>query len=165
MLLIIMVSACADSRQGQSGKSLPDTPENRQAEAKRFMEIMPPKELLQGLAQRVAKTVPEKDREMFVKVMNSKDTEQSVHKIILDALVKHYTVGELHAMVAFYGSPEGHSAYTKFPAYMAVIMPQIQQEVKKSMVEAQKQQPPQEQPKPQDQPSGKKEPTPQKSKK
>jgi uncharacterized protein len=158
IVLIVMVAACADSKQGQPAKALPDNQENRLAEAKRFMEIMPPKELLQGLATRVAPSIPEKDRKMFVEMMNSKTIEQSADKITLDALVKHYTTGELQAMVAFYGSPEGHSAYKKFPAYMADIMPQIQQEVKKAMDEAQKQQPPPEQPKAQGQgqPSGQK---------
>jgi hypothetical protein len=167
ILLIFMVAACADSKQGQSAKSLPDNPENRLVEAKRFMEIMPPKELLQGMAQRIAPSIPEKDRKMVMEVMNGKDIEQSANKITLDALVKHYTAGELQAMVAFYGSPEGHTAYKKFPAYMADIMPQIQQEVKKAMVEPQKQQPPQEQPKAQGQgqPSGEKEQKPQQSKK
>jgi hypothetical protein len=174
-LLIVMVSACTDAKQGQSAKSLPDNQENRLVEAKRFMEIMPPKELLQGLAQRITPSIPEKDRKMFMEVMNGKDIEQSADKITLDALVKHYTAGELQAMVTFYGSPEGHSAYKKFPGYMGDIMPQIQQEVKKAMVEAQKQQAPQEQPKAkgqeqpkaqgQGQPSAPKEPKPPQSKK
>ena len=49
-------------------------------------------------------------------------------------------------MTAFYGSPEGKSAAKKFGPYMAGIMPQIQQEVKKAMDEKQKQSGPKDQP-------------------
>ena len=60
----------------------------------------------------------------------------------MEGLVKNFTVGELNAMTAFYGSPEGQSASKKFGPYMAGIMPQIQQEVKKAMDEKQKQEDP-----------------------
>jgi len=129
-----MASACADTGQV---KSLPDNPENRTAAAKRFVEAMPPKELLQGMAARFAPNLPEKDRAAFVEVMNSPDIEKAAIRITLEALVKNFTVGELNAMVAFYGSPEGKSAAQKFGPYMMGIIPQIQQEVKKAMDEKQ----------------------------
>ena len=134
--LILMASACADTGQV---KSLPDTPENRTAAAKRFVEAMPPKELLQGMAARFAPNLPEKDRAAFVEVLNSPDMEKTAIRITTEALVKNFTLGELNAMVAFYGSPEGKSAAQKFGPYMMGIMPQIQQEVKKAMDERQKQ--------------------------
>ena len=142
ILLIVMVSACSDPGKGQSSKSLPDNQENRLVVAKRFLEIMPPKEMLHGMATRVVQNLPEKDRKAFLEVMGSKNMEEASNRIMLNALVKNFTVGELNAMVAFYGSPEGQSAYKKFASYMGEMMPQIQQEVKKEMTEAQKQQEP-----------------------
>jgi len=132
--LILMASACADTGQV---KSLPDNPENRTAAAKRFVEAMPPKELLQGMAARFAPNLPEKDRAAFVEVLNSPDMEKTAIRITTEALVKNFTLGELNAMVAFYGSPEGKSAAQKFGPYMMGIIPQIQQEVKKAMDEKQ----------------------------
>lgn len=143
--LVLMASACADTQQA---KSLPDNPENRTAAAKRFMEAMPPKDMLQGLAGRVAPNLPEKDRKAFVEIMSSTDLEKAATRITMEGLVKNFTVGELNAMVAFYGSPEGQSAAKKFGPYMAGIMPQIQKEVKKAMDEQQKQQGAQGQPEP-----------------
>jgi hypothetical protein len=159
ILLIILVSACSDTRHGQSAKSLPDNQENRMVVAKRFLKVMPPKEMLEALTKRVVQTLPEKDRKPFMEVMSSEGIEQVTYRITLDGLIKHFTVGELNAMDAFYGSPEGHSAYMKLSAYMSDIMPQIQQEVKKAVMEAQKQQQPQEQqqPKGSAQPPGKEE--------
>jgi hypothetical protein len=129
-LVLLMASACADTGQV---KSLPDNPENRTAAAERYLKAMPPKEMLQGLATRVSANLPEKDRKAFMEVMQSADLEKAVSRITMEGLVKNFTVGELNAMTAFYGSPEGQSAAKKFGPYMAGIMPQIQQEVKKGM--------------------------------
>jgi hypothetical protein len=148
ILVIVITSACSDTRQDQSAKSLPDNQENRTVVAKRYLEVMPPKEMLQGVASRVAPNLPEKDRKLFMDVMNSQDLEKAAYRITLDALVKYFTVDEINAMVAFYGSPLGKSAYKKFSLYMAEVMPQIQQEVKKAIEEAQKQQTPKGQPEP-----------------
>jgi hypothetical protein len=132
-----MVSACSDTGQV---KSLPDNPENRVAAAKRYMEAMPPKDMLQGLASRIAQNMPEKDRKAFFEVMSSADLEKATSRIMEEGLAKNFSVGELTAMAAFYGSPEGKSASKKFGPYMTGIMPQIQQEIKKAMDEKQKQQ-------------------------
>jgi hypothetical protein len=171
MVLIVMAFACSDIKQNPSAKAVavPDNQENRLIEAKRVIEVLPPKQLLQGLAHRIEPSIPEKDRKMFMEVMNSKNVEESTNKIVLDALVKDFTVGELRAMVSFYGSADGHSAYTKFPNYMADIMPKIHQEVKIAYAEAQKHESPPSQEKPknqeQGQSSGKKEANPVKNKK
>ena len=134
--LLLLASACADTGQV---KSLPDNPENRAAAAERYMKAMPVKEMLQSLATRIAPNLPEKDRAAFVEVMKSPDLEKTASRITKEALVKNFTVGELDAMTAFYGSPEGLSASKKFGTHMMGIMPQIQQEVKKAMDEKQKQ--------------------------
>ena len=135
-LVLLMASACVDNKQA---KSLPDNPENRTAAAKQYLKAMPPKEMLESLATRVAPNLPEKDRKDFVEVMQSADLEKAADRITMEGLVKDFTVGELYAMTAFYGSPEGKSAAKKFGPYMMAVMPQIQQEVKKAMDEKQKQ--------------------------
>ena len=139
VVLMVMASACSDTGPGQSAKSLPDNPENRTVVAKQYLEIMKPKEMLQSVANRVVPRLPEKDRKSFTDIMNSPAIEQSAYRITLDGLVKHFTVGELNAMLAFYGSPEGQSAAKKYSGYVGEIMPQIQQEVKKAVETAQKQ--------------------------
>ena len=128
ILLVVMTAACSQSTQ-----SLPDNQENRTTLAKRYLEVMPPKELLQGVASRVAPTLPEDNRKVFMEVMNSEDIQKFAYRIMLDSLVKNFTVAELNAMLAFYGSPEGQSAWKKFSPYMTEIMPPIQQEVRKAV--------------------------------
>jgi hypothetical protein len=153
ILFVVLASACSDTRQGQSDKSLPDNPENRTVVATRYMEFMPPKDMLHGLASRIVQSLPEKNRKAFMDVMQGPDMEKLVYRITLDGLVKHFTIGELNAMVAFYGSPEGQSALKKFGPLMAEVMPQIQQEVKKAMAELPKEPESQEPQKPKAQPA------------
>lgn len=134
--LLLITSACSGTGQVAS---LPDNPENRATAAKKCIEAMPPKDMLQGLSSRVAPNMPEKDRKVFLEVMGSPDLEKETSRIMEEGLAKNFTVGELTAMTAFYGSPEGKSAAKKFGPYMAGVMPQIQQEIKKRMDEKQKQ--------------------------
>jgi hypothetical protein len=152
ILFAVMISSCSDTMQGQSIKSLPDNQENRTAVAKQYLEIMPAKDMLQGVASRVVQSLPEPKRKVFMAVMESQGIEQAAYRITLDSLVKNFTVGELNAMVAFYGSPDGKSAVKKFGTLMSEVMPQIQQEVKKALAETQKEPESKEQPKPQVQP-------------
>jgi hypothetical protein len=97
--------------------------------------------------------MPENDRKVFMEIMNSQDIEKATYRFSLDGLVKHFTVDELNAMVAFYGSPAGQAASKKFSPYMGEIMPQIQQEVKKALEEVKKQEVPKVQPVPKAQPA------------
>jgi hypothetical protein len=159
ILLAVMTSTCADTKPGQTLKSLPDNQENRTAVAKQYLEIMPIKDLLHGVGSRVMQSLPEPKRQAFMKVMESPDIEQLAYRITLDGLVKNFTVGELNAMVAFYGSADGQSAIKKFGPLMSEVMPQIQKAVKKALEETAKQPEAQEQPKPKTQPEppGKKE--------
>jgi hypothetical protein len=150
LVLVVMASACSDKSQSPAAKALPDNPENRIVVAKQYLEVMPPKEMLHEVANRVAPTLPEQNRKLFMDVMNSAGIEQAADRITLDGLVKYFTVDELKAMVAFYGSPTGKSAYKKFAPYMGEIMPQIQQEVRKAVAAAKEQEPKEPQaPKPQ----------------
>jgi hypothetical protein len=134
ILLVAMTAACTQSTQ-----ALPDNQENRTTVAKRYLEVMPPKELLQGVASRVVPTLPEDNQKVFLEVISSEDIQKFAYRIMLDSLVKNFTVPELNAMLAFYGSPDGQSAWKKFSPYMSEILPPIQQEVRNAVAEAHKQ--------------------------
>ena len=128
ILLLILIAACT-----QSTSSLPDTPENRTTLAKRYLEVMPPKQLLEGVEKRVIPSLPEERRQVFQEVMESPEIQQAAYGIMLDSLVKDFTVAELNAMITFYGSEAGQSAWKKFSPYMDAIMPKIQAEVRKAV--------------------------------
>ena len=58
-----------------------------------------------------------------------------LERAVVSSMVRHFTVRELNALADFYGSPEGRSAMNKFGAYMADVMPVIQQEMERAMDE------------------------------
>jgi hypothetical protein len=160
IFLVMMVSACSDASQGQSAKSLPDNPENRTKMANRYLEVMPTKIMLRGIARREAHRFPEKDRQPFMEIMESPDIEKETNHLMLEGLVKNFTVGELKAMVTFYADPDGQSALKKFGPFMAGVMPQIQEKVEKDLAETRKTSVSKKEPKPQapPEPPGKKAP-------
>lgn len=128
IVLAVMTAACT-----QSAQSLPDNQENRATLAKQYLEVMPPKEMLQGVANRVTPTLPDANRKIFTEVITSPELEKTAYRIMLDSLVKNFTVPELKAMLAFYGSPAGQSAWKKFSPYMDEVMPPIQKEVREEV--------------------------------
>lgn len=86
-------------------------------------------EMVGGTLDQLAAQLPEERREEFKKTLAEVISSEKIEKITLDAIVKHFTVKEINALTAFYGSPEGRSISRKFTAYMADVMPAIQQEL------------------------------------
>jgi|GEM_PF-5385044 len=141
LLLLVIASACSEAKQDNLSQSLPDTPENRTAVAKRYLAISPPGELLHGAADIAEKSIPEQDRKIFLAVMYSKPLEDTIYRFELDNLVNKFTLKELQALVTYYGSPEGKSAQKKIGALTMDVLFQTQKEVKKAMEMAKGQQP------------------------
>jgi hypothetical protein len=138
LLVLVIASACGEAKQGRSAQSLPDNPENRTLLAKRYMTIIPPGELLHGAADIAVKSFPEKDRKLFLEIMYSKALEEAIYRFQLDKMVNKFTVGELQAMVAYYGTAAGKSAQEKLGSLAMETMTQLQVEVKKALEAAKK---------------------------
>ncbi len=142
LVILALAAACGEQKAPQTAAPVADNEENRLAAAKKYLEVSPPKEMLNDLASKVAPTLPEKNRKSFVDLVSSKDMQEATYRISLNGLVKHFTVNEINALTAFYGSPEGKSVRQKFGDYMADVMPQVVQEVAKAMKDMQEQQQP-----------------------
>ena len=112
-----------------SAQNVADTPENRMAAVKRYLEVVPLKDMMGDVASELAKNVPEENRARFVELMTKTIRIDVLEETVIRAMTKYFTVGELNALIAFYGSPEGRSAMKKLGVYMADFMPTIQQEV------------------------------------
>ena len=140
LLLLVIVSACSEAKKSQPTQSLPDNPENRTMLAKRYLVIAPPGELMHGAADVAVKSFPEQDRKIFLDVMYSKALEEAMYHFELDKMVNKFTAKELQALVTYYGSPEGKSAQNKLGSLTMEILTHLQQEVKKAMEVAKKQQ-------------------------
>ena len=115
-----------------------DTPANRKTEAERYLEAVPPKEMFDDIAQNMAKSLPESQRDEFVKLMTAQLDVTAVSKLMLDSMVKHFTADELKALADFYSSPVGRSAMKKMGPYMADVMPGLQEEIMRAQLKTSK---------------------------
>jgi hypothetical protein len=129
LFLIILAAACGD--KSTSTGPVADTPENRKAAAKRYLEAVPPQELLKNITGGMAQRIPEQYKKQFQEAMDDKELLKNTSRINEEGLVKHFTPDEINAMANFFGSPAGKSARVKYSPYMMEIMPQINEEVKK----------------------------------
>jgi hypothetical protein len=120
------------------GQQVADTPANRLAAAKRYLQAVPPAEMVADTVDRVAAQLPEERREEFKKALSKVVSSERIEALTLQAVTKHFTVKEINALAAFYGSPEGRSITKKFGDYMADVMPAIQQELAAAMEEIHK---------------------------
>jgi hypothetical protein len=114
--------------------ALDDTPKNREAEVTRYLKAVPPSEMMQDVADKIAKTLPEAHRKPFVDMMTKYFDINVLEEITKSAMIKHFSADELKALADFYSSPVGKSAMSKMGDYMADIMPAMQAE----MIKAQK---------------------------
>ncbi len=121
-----------------AAQTLPDTPANRAVAAQRYLKAVPPTELVADTLDRVAAQVPEDRREEFKKALAKVVKSERIEKLTREALVKHFTVREINALTAFYGSPEGRSITKKFGAYLADVMPAMQEELSSAIEEIHK---------------------------
>lgn len=112
--------------------ALDDTPENRAKEADAYLQVVPAKELVDNMTEKLASTVPAAQRDIFKSMMTKHLDLSALVDAEKAALVKVFTAGEIEAMKNFYGSPDGKSVLKKMSAYMGEIMPTIQSQLMKA---------------------------------
>lgn len=110
-----------------------DSPDNRQAAAERYLAVAPMEWMMHDAIEKMADRLPSGQRETFVEIMTQYVRTDVIKRAAASSMVRHFTVRELNALADFYGSPEGRSAMTKFGAYMADVMPVIQQEMARAL--------------------------------
>lgn len=120
-----------------SSEALEDTPENRAEEADRYLEAMPPSEMLGKMTDQMTAGAPPEQRQEIENFMTRHLDIAALEEAMREALIEHFTADELAALADFYGSPVGKSAMSKLGAYMADVMPVIQAEIGKARARAQ----------------------------
>lgn len=112
--------------------AIEDTPANREAQADRYLAAMPVSEMMQSLAEQMAPPGDADQRRQFVEAMTARLDIEKVARVMREALVRVYTADELCALADFYSSPAGRSATRKMGDYLAVVMPRLQEEIRKA---------------------------------
>ena len=118
-----------------SAESMEDTRANRRAVAILYFQAVPMESTMQDVITELAATLPESEREGFVDIMTNTIRWDEVERASLESMVRHFTVAELQALSAFQGSDVGRSIMKKFGAYMADVMPALQQEIVRTLEE------------------------------
>jgi len=113
-----------------------DTPANREESGKKYFKVVSPQDMMKDMVANIALTLPEADRSMYIDTMIKNLDLKKIEDIMGKAIVKNFTVKEIDAMAAYYGTPEGKSTMKKFGTYMADLMPELNKEVYKSMVKS-----------------------------
>ncbi len=117
-----------------SAQGLADTPANRQAQADRYLQAVPTKELFASMVKNVMANVPPgAQRDQMMQMFTTGIDLDVVQKAQKDSLVKHMTADELKALADFYSSPLGKSSTAKMGDVTADIMPVVQMQVMKAM--------------------------------
>lgn len=133
-LLLVIILLCVGT-QYAIATEIPDTFGNRQAAAERYLAVAPMDSIWRDMIGKTAENLPESQRKSYVNYMTKYFRIGVLERAVVSSMVRHFTVRELNALADFYGSPEGRSAMNKFGAYMADVMPVIQQEMERAMDE------------------------------
>jgi len=118
---------------------LEDTPENRAVQADNYLRVVPAQSLMNDMAEKIAVTLPENQRPIFITLMTKNLDMNAVANLMRAAMIKNFTADELKAIADFYGSPIGKSAMTKYGNYMADAMGPMKVELAKAMAATQEQ--------------------------
>ncbi len=117
--------------------ALEDTPQNREQQADRYLQAVPPQSMMGDMSAKMAETLPEEQRDEFKTLMTKYLDIGRVTVAIRAAMVKTFTAGELQALADFYGSDVGKAAMAKMGTYMSEVMPATMKEVQAALGKAQ----------------------------
>ena len=120
----LFIATCATAMEDSAG--------NRAAQAERYLQATPPKAMFEDMAEKVAYNLPPEDRDEFKAILTKHLDIDALTHSIKKALINNFTADELCSLADFYGSEVGKSAMSKFGAYMAEVMPDIQAEMMKA---------------------------------
>ena len=130
-ILWITVALLALTGSAFASDVLSDTPQNRAKVVDEYLKVVPVKDLLDDMTEKLAATVPENNREAFKSMLTKHFDLDALVAAEKQSLAKIFTVGELRAMIAYQSTPEGKSSMKKMGAYIADLMPTVQAELEK----------------------------------
>lgn len=99
--------------------AMPDTTENREREAARYIQTTPPADLFIDMAEKVPLQLSEDERDAFEAMLTNNLDIDALTASTQEAMVKHISADELSAPADFYGTSVGKSAMSKFASCMA----------------------------------------------
>lgn len=119
-LLLVTLPTLAGAAEGD-----PPDLQDRIKYATLFHDARPLRPLIDSQIDTYTKQVNEEEREDFLRHVQLRIDYDGLEDKSIQAMARIYTVPELKAMIAYYGSPEGKSADAKSSAYAEKLGPEI----------------------------------------
>jgi hypothetical protein len=117
--------------------ALEDTPQNREQQANRYLDAVPPQSMMAEFAAKMAQSLPQAQQDEFKALMMKYIDMPKVTAAIRGGLNKIFTADELQALADFYGSAAGRAAMAKMGEYTSEVMPATMTEIRSAVVKAQ----------------------------
>lgn len=134
-LLLIALSFLVVSPALAQEEKADATYDRRVELAKEMHEIWPVRLKVEKALDRAAHRVPLQKRAAFKSAMRHAIKYELLEEDSINAMVKTFTVEELEAMVAFYGSPNGRSISAKIESYQNEISPSFTRMMDKALMD------------------------------
>ena len=103
--------------------------------SKKMHEIWPIRPKIERALDRIAAQVPPQNRLEFKSAMRKAINFQSLEQGSIEAMADIFTVAELEAMIAFYGSKEGRSVAFKTDDYERALQPLLSKMLDKAVLD------------------------------
>lgn len=132
ILIIILLVLVAKSALAEE---LPDTPGNRQAAAERYVAEVSLEQMYADAVKKMSMNLPKAKRKEFVDITLRGIRWDVLERATIVSMTNHFTLREINALAAFYGSGEGRSIMIKIDDYMADVMLVLEQELERSVQE------------------------------
>lgn len=138
-MALVALSACSREPGTASAQSTAaaDTTDV-QAAAQAYLDAYPVSDLMGEMTNSMSAQMPAEQQAQIRAAMQNVRTD-TLEAAMRRSMVTHFSAAELRALAAFYGSPEGRRVMDKMPAYMADVMPAIQQEMARAVGETMRQ--------------------------
>lgn len=120
-------------------ETLADDLRDRYAAAERFEAVAPTSGRIAAYLEKIFSDLPQKKREELMTVINDTVTESEIRQLSMEVMVSIYTVEEIDAMTAFFGSEMGQSVYRKQAAFSADAVPKLMLLLRNGIARAQAQ--------------------------
>lgn len=96
-----------------------DTDSDRLEAARRYADVSDFSKMMRDMTDSAVQVMPQREGKAFRKFMRSLQGDDSMEKMVVVLMAKHFSTHELNALSDFYGSETGRQVLDKLGPYMA----------------------------------------------
>lgn len=126
--------AASPGKDEAKPEAKPEAEQNpaKEAAAQRYLANINLEESFENIYEALGARLPPEHAQAVLLIMRDKVRLDTVHDLVKQALMLHYTTEELEALAEFYSSDVGRSITNKLPAYLNDVNMAIQEEAQRA---------------------------------